>query len=183
MRREQAVGESAPGEPGGVRDPQRDPRGAARRAVRAPHAHASRASRSRRSRTACLPISQQATVALASLGYHDYEGIAVRDDEKPRSQRDLGNNTCLILRNHGLLTVGSTVADAFLRCTSCSAPARCSCWRRRAGRRSSRSIRASARGEGERRRGDARPGRVAGVAGTLAQARPAQSGLCGLEQF
>ena len=53
-----------------------------------------------------LPISQQATVALASLGYHDYEGIAVRDDEKPRLQRDLGNNTCLILRNHGLLTVG-----------------------------------------------------------------------------
>jgi ribulose-5-phosphate 4-epimerase/fuculose-1-phosphate aldolase len=61
-----------------------------------------------------LPISQQATVALASLGYHDYEGIAVRDDEKPRLQRDLGDNTCLILRNHGLLTVGATVADAFL---------------------------------------------------------------------
>jgi ribulose-5-phosphate 4-epimerase/fuculose-1-phosphate aldolase len=53
-------------------------------------------------------------VALASLGYHDYEGIAVRDDEKPRLQRDLGDNTCLILRNHGLLTVGATVADAFL---------------------------------------------------------------------
>jgi ribulose-5-phosphate 4-epimerase/fuculose-1-phosphate aldolase len=61
-----------------------------------------------------LPISQQATVALASLGYHDYEGIAVRDDEKPRLQRDLGDNTCLILRNHGLLTVGASVADAFL---------------------------------------------------------------------
>lgn len=65
-------------------------------------------------RDGLLPLSQQATVALASLGYHDYEGIAVRDDEKPRLQRDLGNNTCLILRNHGLLTVGSTVADAFL---------------------------------------------------------------------
>jgi ribulose-5-phosphate 4-epimerase/fuculose-1-phosphate aldolase len=65
-------------------------------------------------REGLLPISQQATVALASLGYHDYEGIAVRDDEKPRLQRDLGNNTCLILRNHGLLTVGGTVADAFL---------------------------------------------------------------------
>ena len=60
-----------------------------------------------------LPVSQQATVALASLGYHDYEGIAVRDDEKPRLQRDLGNNTFLILRNHGLLTVGGSVADAF----------------------------------------------------------------------
>jgi ribulose-5-phosphate 4-epimerase/fuculose-1-phosphate aldolase len=60
-----------------------------------------------------LPISQQATVALASLGYHDYEGIALRDDEKPRLQKDLGGNVCLILRNHGLLTVGGSVADAF----------------------------------------------------------------------
>ncbi len=65
-------------------------------------------------REGLLPISQQSTVALASLGYHDYEGIAVRDDEKPRLQRDLGDNTYLILRNHGLLTVGATVADAFL---------------------------------------------------------------------
>ena len=61
-----------------------------------------------------LPISQQATVALASLGYHDYEGIAVHDDEKPRLQADLGQRVALILRNHGLLTVGATVADAFL---------------------------------------------------------------------
>jgi ribulose-5-phosphate 4-epimerase/fuculose-1-phosphate aldolase len=61
-----------------------------------------------------LPISQQATIALASLGYHDYEGIAVRDDEKPRLVRDLGRNASLILRNHGLLTVGRSVADAFV---------------------------------------------------------------------
>ncbi|HEX4382536.1 MAG TPA: class II aldolase/adducin family protein [Myxococcales bacterium] len=61
-----------------------------------------------------LPISQQATVSLASLAYHHYEGIALRDDEKPRLVRDLGNNSALILRNHGLLTVGATVADAFL---------------------------------------------------------------------
>jgi ribulose-5-phosphate 4-epimerase/fuculose-1-phosphate aldolase len=61
-----------------------------------------------------LPISQQATIALASLGYHNYEGIALRDDEKPRLQADLGTNLGLILRNHGLLTVGATVADAFL---------------------------------------------------------------------
>ena len=61
-----------------------------------------------------LPISQQSTIVLASLGYHDYEGIALLDDEKPRLQRDLGENTFLILRNHGLLTVGPTVADAFL---------------------------------------------------------------------
>jgi ribulose-5-phosphate 4-epimerase/fuculose-1-phosphate aldolase len=66
-------------------------------------------------RDGLLPISQQATIALASLGYHDYEGIALRDDEKPRLQKDLGENTCLVLRNHGLLTVGATVADAFLQ--------------------------------------------------------------------
>jgi len=50
---------------------------------------------------------------LGVLGYHDYEGIAVRDDEKPRLQASLGKNYALILRNHGLLTVGPTVADAF----------------------------------------------------------------------
>lgn len=61
-----------------------------------------------------LPISQQSTVVLASLGYHDYEGIALNEDEKPRLVRDLGDNTFLMLRNHGLLTVGPSVADAFL---------------------------------------------------------------------
>jgi ribulose-5-phosphate 4-epimerase/fuculose-1-phosphate aldolase len=61
-----------------------------------------------------LPISQQATISLTSLGYHDYEGIALRDEEKPRLVADLGANACLILRNHGLLTVGRTIADAFL---------------------------------------------------------------------
>jgi ribulose-5-phosphate 4-epimerase/fuculose-1-phosphate aldolase len=65
-------------------------------------------------RNGLLAISQQATIALASLGYHDYEGIALRDDEKPRLQKDLGESSNLILRNHGLLTVGSTIADAFL---------------------------------------------------------------------
>jgi ribulose-5-phosphate 4-epimerase/fuculose-1-phosphate aldolase len=61
-----------------------------------------------------LPISQQSTFVLASLGYHDYEGVAFRDEEKPRLQADLGDRTYLMLRNHGLLTVGSTIADAFL---------------------------------------------------------------------
>lgn len=65
-------------------------------------------------RDGLLPLSQQSTLVLPSLGYHDYEGIAVRDDEKPRLQADLGDRTYLILRNHGLLTVGPTVPDAFL---------------------------------------------------------------------
>src|SRR6476619_8124615 len=61
-----------------------------------------------------LPISQFSIFVLASLGYHDYEGVALNDEEKPRLVADLGTNTFLILRNHGLLTVGPTVADAFL---------------------------------------------------------------------
>ena len=61
-----------------------------------------------------LPLSQQSIFVLASLGYHDYEGVALRDDEKPRLVADLGDKSYLMLRNHGLLTVGATVADAFL---------------------------------------------------------------------
>lgn len=61
-----------------------------------------------------LPISQQSTFVLGSLAYHTYEGVAFRDDEKPRLQADLGQANFLMLRNHGLLTVGRTIADAFL---------------------------------------------------------------------
>src|SRR5439155_810784 len=65
-------------------------------------------------RAGLLPISQHSMSVLPSLGYHDFEGVATRDDEKPRLVADLGDNTHLILRNHGLLTVGETVADAFM---------------------------------------------------------------------
>ena len=65
-------------------------------------------------RAGLLPISQHSISVLASLGYHDFEGPALRDDEKPRLVADLGDRTSLILRNHGLLTVGETVADAFV---------------------------------------------------------------------
>ena len=61
-----------------------------------------------------LPISQQSTFVLASLAYHGYEGVALRDEEQPRLQADLGSNNYLMLRNHGLLTVGPSIADAFL---------------------------------------------------------------------
>ncbi|MDO9620857.1 MAG: class II aldolase/adducin family protein [Moraxellaceae bacterium] len=61
-----------------------------------------------------LPISQQSTFVLASLAYHDYEGVAFRPDEKPRLQADLGQANFLMLRNHGLLTCGASIADAFL---------------------------------------------------------------------
>jgi ribulose-5-phosphate 4-epimerase/fuculose-1-phosphate aldolase len=52
--------------------------------------------------------------SLSSLGYHDFEGPALNDDEKPRLVADLGDKSSLILRNHGLLTVGETVAEAFV---------------------------------------------------------------------
>jgi ribulose-5-phosphate 4-epimerase/fuculose-1-phosphate aldolase len=61
-----------------------------------------------------LPISQQSTFVLGSLGYHTYEGVALRDEEQPRLQADLGTHNYLMLRNHGLLTVGKTIPDAFL---------------------------------------------------------------------
>lgn len=61
-----------------------------------------------------LPISQQSTFVLSSLAVHEYEGVALREDEKPRLQADLGHATYLLLRNHGLLTVGSSVAEAWL---------------------------------------------------------------------
>jgi len=61
-----------------------------------------------------LPLSQKSTFILASLAYHDYEGLAVSEDEKVRLVRDLGEKRFLMLRNHGLITVGETVADAFL---------------------------------------------------------------------
>lgn len=61
-----------------------------------------------------LALSQQSLFVLSSLAYHDYEGVALNDDEKPRLVEHLGNRTFLMLRNHGLLTVGASVADAFL---------------------------------------------------------------------
>jgi ribulose-5-phosphate 4-epimerase/fuculose-1-phosphate aldolase len=61
-----------------------------------------------------LPISQQSLFALASLAYHDYEGLALNEDEKSRLVADLGSKNNMILVNHGLLTVGRTPAEAFL---------------------------------------------------------------------
>lgn len=60
------------------------------------------------------PISQQAFYVLASLAYHEYEGVALNEDEKARIVADMGDKTFMMLRNHGLLTVGKTPAEAFL---------------------------------------------------------------------
>lgn len=60
------------------------------------------------------PLSQQSIFVLASLAYHDYEGVALREDEKVRLVRDLGGQHFFMLRNHGLLTVAASIPDAFL---------------------------------------------------------------------
>lgn len=61
-----------------------------------------------------LPLSQYSMFALASMSYHDYEGLAVNTDEKLRLQNDLGNKNFMLLRNHGALTMGKTIGDAFM---------------------------------------------------------------------
>lgn len=61
-----------------------------------------------------LPLSQYSAFALASMSYHDYEGLAVNADEKARLQSDLGEANFMLLRNHGGLTLGQTIGDAFM---------------------------------------------------------------------
>ncbi len=62
-----------------------------------------------------LPLSQYSMFALASMSYHNYEGLAVNQTEKTRLQQDLGDHNFMLLRNHGALTVGKTVGDAFMQ--------------------------------------------------------------------
>lgn len=62
-----------------------------------------------------LPLSQYSCFSLSSLGHHGYEGLAVNHEEKKRLQEDIGTNNHLLLPNHGALTVGPTVGDAFMR--------------------------------------------------------------------
>lgn len=62
-----------------------------------------------------LPITQMALTILSEVRYHDYEGVADNEDERNRIVKDLGDGGVLILRNHGTLTVGATVAEAFAR--------------------------------------------------------------------
>jgi ribulose-5-phosphate 4-epimerase/fuculose-1-phosphate aldolase len=62
-----------------------------------------------------LPHTQTAMIAQHDIAYHDFEGIATELDERERLVADLGAKNAMILRNHGTLTVGATVAQAFLR--------------------------------------------------------------------
>ena len=60
-----------------------------------------------------LPLTQKSMRFYNRLAYHDYEGLAFYDEEKPRLLAGLGDANMLILRNHGTLTVGRTIAEAF----------------------------------------------------------------------
>ncbi len=61
-----------------------------------------------------LPISMNATSFYQQIAYHEYEGSTLLLEEREKLAQDLGSSNALILRNHGLLTVGETVAEAFL---------------------------------------------------------------------
>lgn len=62
-----------------------------------------------------MPITQTAMIVRDQVAYHHYEGVALDLDERERLVADLGSKTAMILRNHGTLTVGETVGEAFLR--------------------------------------------------------------------
>lgn len=62
-----------------------------------------------------LPLTQTAMLIRDEVAYHDYEGVAVDLDERERIVADLGGKGAMLLRNHGTLTVGETVGEAFVR--------------------------------------------------------------------
>lgn len=62
-----------------------------------------------------LPLNQTAMLIRERLAYHEYEGVAVDLDERPRLQKDLADKHLMLLWNHGTLAVGETVAEAFMR--------------------------------------------------------------------
>jgi ribulose-5-phosphate 4-epimerase/fuculose-1-phosphate aldolase len=60
------------------------------------------------------PISQRSIGIINQLGYHNYQGIVIEEDEKESIVKDLDKNNYLILKNHGLLTVGFNIGHAFM---------------------------------------------------------------------
>jgi len=62
-----------------------------------------------------LPLSQHAMFVHPDISYHDWEGVALDLDERERLVADLGQHNVMILRNHGTLAVGGSVASCFMR--------------------------------------------------------------------
>ncbi|MGD8359083.1 MAG: class II aldolase/adducin family protein [Lysobacterales bacterium] len=65
-------------------------------------------------RDGLLPMIQDAMPLYGHVSYHDYTGLAMDDHERERLAVSLGDNKAMILRNHGLLTCGETVGEAFM---------------------------------------------------------------------
>jgi ribulose-5-phosphate 4-epimerase/fuculose-1-phosphate aldolase len=59
-------------------------------------------------------LVQDSSMLYGKIGYHDWEGLSVDTDERRRIAENLGDNKCLIMRNHGFLTVGETAGEAFM---------------------------------------------------------------------
>ncbi len=61
-----------------------------------------------------LPLTQHSLLVIPNLAYHDYEGIALNLDERPRLVADLGDKSMMLLRNHGTLAVGASAAECWI---------------------------------------------------------------------
>ena len=59
-------------------------------------------------------LVQDSSMLYGKVGYHDWEGLSVDKDERFRIAENLGENKVLIMRNHGLLTVGETAGESFM---------------------------------------------------------------------
>ena len=79
------------------------------------HVHTRAATAVAATREGLRTLCQEATAFHGRMSYHDYEGISVRLDERERLLHNLGDNRQMILRNHGLLTTGRTIPEAFMR--------------------------------------------------------------------
>lgn len=60
-----------------------------------------------------LPLNQNSLILRGKVSFHDYEGVAVNLEERKRFVENLGGNRVMFLRNHGTLSVGATVGEAF----------------------------------------------------------------------
>jgi ribulose-5-phosphate 4-epimerase/fuculose-1-phosphate aldolase len=78
------------------------------------HTHSEAATAVSALETGLLPVSQFAMRYQGHMGLHDYEGVALDTDERARLIADIGPHNVLVLRNHGVLTVGRTIPEAFI---------------------------------------------------------------------
>ncbi|WP_027858196.1 class II aldolase/adducin family protein [Marinobacterium jannaschii] len=59
-------------------------------------------------------LVQDSSMLYGKVGFHDWEGLSVDPDERHRIAENMGNNSCLVMRNHGFLTVGETAGECFM---------------------------------------------------------------------